>query len=477
MKAALVSLVVGACIVNARSNSSVLFSGGTVIAWDHSTEDLQVIRNGSVLVTGDSITAVFSGPYNGTLPTDTETIASNTSLSQYLLCYGEFASDGLWTPEQVYISQLAGLYEALNAGATTILDHAHNTWSNETTQAGLDATLDSGARVVWCPALHNVTNFTFADQIAKFKNLAEGDLFADTPVTLGLAYDGFNPGSPEQTAQVVELALKYKPAVITTHTLQGVWGANNSSEDLQNLGILNTPIPIVFSHASFLSLTGAQFLRGANQFVSITPESEMHYGHDHPHSHLIQDQAALGVDTHFTYSTDILTQARIWLQSVRQTLYRVVLDTWQVPSTNPMSVVQAFLLATRQGGLALRRPDLGVIRTGAKADVVIWNGCSPGMLGWIDPVAAVILHANVGDIKHVMVNGVFQKRNGSLTVENYPEIQERFLKAARDIQEVFRDIPYPATEGKYFTFGWRLQPTMRVDVERGEGDGYGEVYV
>ncbi|KAK9623590.1 hypothetical protein V6Z94_004497 [Aspergillus fumigatus] len=117
-------------------------------------------------------------------------------------------------------------------------------------------------------------------------------------------------------------------------------------------------VPIVFSHASFLTPTGARLLRETNQYISITAESEMHYGHDHPYNHMIQDQASLGVDTHFTFSTDILTQARIWLQYVRLTLYRWLAQNYEVATKNPMSVDQAFLLATRSGGLALHRPDL-----------------------------------------------------------------------------------------------------------------------
>lgn len=119
----------------------------------------------------------------------------------------------------------------------------------------------------------------------------------------------------------------------------------------------------------------------------------MHYGHGHHVSHLIQDQASLGIDTHFTYSGDILTQARIWLQSTRRTLHKEVLDRWHVPGANPFSVNQAFLLATRNGGLALHREDIGVLAVGAKADLIVWDGTSPSLLGWNDPVAAVILHA------------------------------------------------------------------------------------
>jgi cytosine/adenosine deaminase-related metal-dependent hydrolase len=57
------------------------------------------------------------------------------------------------------------------------------------------------------------------------------------------------------------------------------------------------------------------------------------------------------------------------------------LDGWKIPSNNPMTANQAFLLATRNGGLALRRGDLGVIKVGAKADLVVFDGLSPNMLG------------------------------------------------------------------------------------------------
>jgi cytosine/adenosine deaminase-related metal-dependent hydrolase len=246
----------------------------------------------------------------------------------------------------------------------------------------------------------------------------------------------------------------------------------NSPEDLDSFGALSGSIPIVFSHASFLTAAGATLLRSTDQYISITPESEMHYGHTHPVSHLIQDQAALGVDTHFTFSTDILTQARIWLQSVRYTLYKEVIDQWKLPSNDPMSVNQAFLLATRHGGLALRRPDLGVIAPGAKADLVVWDGRSPALLGWTDPVAAVILHASVADIEHVLVDGEFVKRNRNLVVPDYAKVQDRFLESAQRIQGVWKKLPLPPP-GDVFISGFEIGTALTADVQRGNGTGYG----
>lgn len=141
-----------------------------------------------------------------------------------------------------------------------------------------------------------------------------------------------------------------------------------------------------------------------------------------------------------------------------------------------MSVNQAFLLATRHGGLALRRQDIGVLVEGAKADMVIFNGDSPGLLGWVDPVAAVILHSNVGDIEHVLVDGKFVKRDGKLAVENYAGIQQRFLESARRLQQLWKETPYPTLEGTFNDIA-DYEPVKEVDTLRGDGTGYGTNFV
>jgi N-acyl-D-aspartate/D-glutamate deacylase len=144
-----------------------------------------------------------------------------------------------------------------------------------------------------------------------------------------------------------------------------------------------------------------------------------------------------------------------------------------------VSVNQAFLLATRQGALALRRPDLGVIKVGAKADLVVFDGRSPGMLGWVDPVAAIILHANVGDIVHVLVDGKFLKRDGRLTYEKYGEIAERLLASAARLRKAMLERPLPRLEGTFFGAEGYVGygQAKDVDVVRGEGTGYGPLFV
>ena len=108
---------------------------------------------------------------------------------------------------------------------------------------------------------------------------------------------------------------------------------------------------------------------------------------------------------------------RIWLQGTRLPLYQETLDKYKIPADTPMSVKQAFLMGTRNGGLALKQPDIGVLKEGAKADVLIFSTDTLGLIGWTDPVAAVVLHSNIGDISDIYLNGQLVKTGGQLVVD------------------------------------------------------------
>ncbi|KAF7115454.1 hypothetical protein CNMCM5793_002412 [Aspergillus hiratsukae] len=496
-------LYAGLCLAE-----SILFQdAAAVISFNNTSESVQVIYNASVLVTGDTVAAIVPASEHVQLPANTtvipsegkiispgfvdthrhswqtafKTLGSNTSLAEYFVRYGEFSpAKRLFTPEDVYLGQLTGLYESLNSGVTSILDHAHHTWSNATTLAGLQATVDSGARSWWCFTFHNisdptwVTNYTREAQIADFIHLSEhGPWRKSDTVSLGIAYDNFAIEDAYSIEQITSLAVSQNVSAFTMHYLGGPWSYANSPQLVNQYNFLNNSIPIVFSHASYLTVQDADLLRSTNQYVSITGESERHYGHGDPNSQYIMDQSSLGIDTHFTYSADIVGQARMWLQDVRLRFYKEVLDHWQIPPNNPMSVEQAFLLATRAGGLALRRPDIGVLVEGAKADLVVFDGTSPNMLGWDDPVAAVILHSNTGDIEHVLVNGEFRKRDFKLVVPGYAQTQQRFLASAKRIKELWKQMPYPVLEGPFpYTAGVNYSNAITADVVRGWENGY-----
>ena len=345
-----------------------------------------------------------------------------------------------------------GSLELLDGGTTTVLDHAHCTWSNETADASLNATFDSGVRGYWAFTVH-ATGWTWEDQTTKLKAIAREDRFhgGNSVMNVGLAWDYFFDAPQKNVSELWHIVKDYHLSIVTTHFLGGPWSATNSPELLSGYGWLNDTVPIVFSHASFIGFEDAKLLRQTDQYISTTAESEMHYGHNHPWARLVQDHAALGVDTHFTYSSSMVQQARLWLQSLRWPNYLEALDEWIIPVNNPMTVEQVYLLITRAGGQALRRPDLGVIQVGAKADLVVYRTDGPNMVGWSDPVAAIVLHSDVGDIEDVLVNGKFVKRGGKLLHHDLDGVKRRFARSAKRIQEIWAQTEWPAITGYFFS--------------------------
>lgn len=234
-------------------------------------------------------------------------------------------------------------------------------------------------------------------------------------------------------------------------------------------------MPVIISHGSFLGPDDYELLKSTDQYVSITIESEMNTAQTNPTSVFFLDQSSLGIDSFYMISSDLLTQARIFIEYVRNYFYSRILANWEVPANSPMSAAQAFILATRNGGMALRRPDLGVIAPGAKADVLVWDTSNPAMLGWVDPIAAVLMHASPTDVQDVLVDGKFMKRDGKLLVPDLERAKAKFVESATHVQQATLKRPRLRPhehDGDIHVSGAKVAYIPIVDVVRGEGDGY-----
>ncbi|PSN59317.1 amidohydrolase [Corynespora cassiicola Philippines] len=455
--------------------SRLLFRGGTIIGWNEEKQSLEVTRKGSLFVSDDRIVDVYADgeePAEVVNASDIEIVnATNKILTPGFIdthrhnwqtlwrtCNGNntlwdlfyhrynSAVQGAIQPEDIYNAQLLSIYEGLSVGVTTQLDHAHHAFSKAHAEAGLAASIDSAG--------------SLEERASHFREIAilRRNALDASPATLVLSFDEFQL-SRDAVQPLIDLVRDEDIPVLTTHLVGGPYGYKTIR--LHDLGILNTSMAVVFSHGSFLGSNSYQLLKSINQYVSICIESEMSYAQSNPTAHLWLDQASVGMDATFLASGDILTQARILLQFIRNRL------------NTPMTPEQAFLLSTRSGGLALRRPDLGIIAAGAKADILIWGTENLALLGWRDPVAAIILHANPADIQDVLIDGVFKKRDGRLLAPGLDAAKEKFLETVTRAQDVVLTTPsYEFHEGDQHVNGAKLGLLPMVDVTRGHGDGY-----
>jgi len=226
----LLSLTVGSTLASAAT----LLAGGTAITWNSTTSSLEIIRNSSILIENGTISSISSGAPTVPLPSNLTTIdttndiltpgfidthrhswqtafktlGSNTTLLEYLPYFGTTSAAATqFSAEDVYIGQLAGLYEALNAGVTSVVDFAHCAWSDGHVRAALAGMRESGVRGVFAFYFGDAeaTGYTVDAQVDLFGEIAaqarEGE-----KVQLGVSYDGFDGGNQSQTETVVDLA-------------------------------------------------------------------------------------------------------------------------------------------------------------------------------------------------------------------------------------------------------------------------------
>lgn len=152
--------------------TSILLKGGTIIAYDDQKHDLDIIRDGSLLIVNDRITAV--GKDIGDVPAGTEivdvaggiitpgfvdthkhswqhlyqTMEPDITLGEYVWKYSSTAKITMHLDVQdVYSSTKMSLMDSLNGGVTSILDHGHATFTPKHIEGMMNATIESGARV------------------------------------------------------------------------------------------------------------------------------------------------------------------------------------------------------------------------------------------------------------------------------------------------------------------------------------------
>ncbi|PYI23479.1 Metallo-dependent hydrolase [Aspergillus violaceofuscus CBS 115571] len=332
-----------------------------------------------------------------------------------------------FTPEDIFWGELGGCLEALDAGTTTVVDHAHMNVTPAHSVNGIAATASSGIRSIFCytptstvktwkPEIEMHTNLLDIWVLQQLEELAAAAPFGDGRVQLGLAFDGFMLPK-EMVVALYDRARRAGVKVITTHYVRGYFNDGSLVDTLEDYGLLGPDI--LLSHGNNLSTADIEKISRAKAWISATPDTELQMGHGNPVC--FQDGCtnitALGIDCHSNNSGDIVTQMRLALQSERARRNEKLLAQGKYMRSLDVSVQDAFRLGTIQGARAIGMADqLGSIEVGKLADLVIFDGESPGMICAAEehPVAAIVLHSSVRDVDTVIVNGAIRKQGGRL---------------------------------------------------------------
>jgi cytosine/adenosine deaminase-related metal-dependent hydrolase len=186
---------------------------------------------------------------------------------------------------------------------------------------------------------------------------------------------------------------------------------------LEGHGLLGPDI--LLSHATGLDESDAKRLTDANAGISSTPDTEIQMGLGYPVCFRDDTSSisSLGIDCHSNNGSSIVNQMRLGLQAERGVRNHALTEANKAPKHLTLSVQEVFRLGTIGGAKAINMQDqLGSLEEGKLADIVIFDGLSPGMIcaAEEDPVAAIVLHSSIADIETVIVDGRIVKQRGSL---------------------------------------------------------------
>lgn len=453
---------------------SILLKGGTLLI--HDDADHVIPTRADLLIQNDLITKISADipPSSATKVVDcTSKIISpgfisthahlwqtqlkgshaNHTLVEYMPsgCY----AGSFYTPADLFWGQLAGALESVDAGTTTVVDHAHLNLGPDYPRAAIQSLATSGLRAVYCyTPQRRATSFrplTLEEDVTDPAVLADwGELagaeggFGGGRVTMGFGMDSLFLPTDKLQGIYKKLRAGPNPAkVITSHAQGGpaFGGRPYAVGILDRAGLLGPDV--LLSHAPGLVEEDVARLRDTGAFVSSTPNTEMQMGMEPVamwRSVLEGGVGSLGVDCH-TWGTSYLpTQMNLVLQQRRLLRAQEAGREGKWVRYVEGTVEDAFNLGTIAGARAVgMKGELGRLREGYKADVVVFDGTSPGMLAAAlhDPVAAVVLHSSVRDVVMVIVDGVVRKEGGRLCdvkVERAPEgLGEKSVDVGRTI--------------------------------------------
>jgi len=418
---------------------SILIDEGRIAAVDEHMDagDAQVIDGSSFIIIPGLVNAHLH-----TWQTGLRAVSSNWTLLEYF----RWMHAGLATrfkPEDIRIANLVGGLNQLNCGTTTLVDWCHNNPTPAHTDAAIDGLKESGIRAAFfhgSPKPDPKPGERHFSEIPHPRSEVERlrrDVFAsrDQLLTLGLAILGPHYSTLEVCLHDFRLA---RELGLTASMHQGGGPAKtpNGWDVLESEGLVGDYVNVVHGN----DLSDERLARFVDRGVtfSVTPENEMAQGHGHPivgRLRKLGSAPSLGVDLESVISGDMLTVARVALahqRSLDNAAARAATGT--IPETSTIPAREALSWITVEGARMLRLQDrIGSIAPGKQADLVMIRADDLNVWPVHDPVATVIMQANLSNIDSVMVAGVWKKRHGKLLFSDLDRVKNELLRSGTRI--------------------------------------------
>lgn len=328
------------------------------------------------------------------------------------------------TPEDAYFGSLLGNIEMIRTGTTAYLDMNLNVYkcAEAAKKSGMRAVLSRG--LVGEEADDEGGHRRLNEALSEWKDLEDGDM-----TSFVLAPHAPYSCGPGWLKYVAEVA-KEKGIGIHTHLAEGLDEINGIKEKYgmtpieyaDNAGIFD--VHCVAAHCVHLTDNDFDILKAKNVHVATNPISNMKLANGFANvPEMLKRGINVGIGTDGAASNNALNL-------IREMSVEALIHKGLTHDAELVSAKDVFKMATLNGAKVLGRNNIGNLKDGMKADIVLLDTFNPAFYPIKNPVSALCYSCSGSEVDTVIVNGkiLMEKRElKTLDEENiYYEVQKRF---------------------------------------------------
>jgi len=314
-----------------------------------------------------------------------------------------------YQPDDVYAGTLAGALECLDAGITTVVDWNHIQHTPDHTAAALDAFRAAGIRTVFGYCVRD-------PEVAAARKVqaATGGL-----ITMASAPRGPEIVDEDEALREWHVARELDLAVTVHMGGHGRESAARGLDFLRRNGLLGPRTGYV--HANAYDDEHLKVVADSGGTIAVSPLVEMQLGIGAP---ITARARQAGVPTGL--GGDAVTSGPGDMFSLMRA------DHAYARLVDPGFTIQdALRAATVDGARVAALDDVGTLRPGSHADLVLLRADLPGAAPVHDPVASVVLSMDPRSVDTVIVGGRIVKRGGRLVADVATSLTQLAESAAR----------------------------------------------